>query len=118
MLALKFITAIFCSFGAYAGVGGYFTMLKLIVVVLPFLTARLNITCSTPKGIEDVSAYPYLFAELMGHGWAAEELTKLAGGNLLRVFSEVSWPPTALSIWVVLWFAYDSLGHAINFSKL
>lgn len=45
---------------------------------------------STPKGIEDVSAYPYLFAELMGHGWAAEDLTKLAGGNLLRVFSEVS----------------------------
>jgi microsomal dipeptidase-like Zn-dependent dipeptidase len=46
-------------------------------------------TNSTPKGIEDVSAYPYLFAELMGHGWTAEELTKLAGGNLLRVFSEV-----------------------------
>lgn len=45
---------------------------------------------STPRGIEDVSGYPYLFAELMGHGWNAEELTKLAGGNLLRVFSEVS----------------------------
>ncbi|CRK93915.1 CLUMA_CG007442, isoform A [Clunio marinus] len=43
----------------------------------------------TPKGIDDVSAYPYLFAELMGHGWTAEELTKLAGGNLLRVLSEV-----------------------------
>lgn len=26
----------------------------------------------------------------MGHGWTAEELTKLAGGNLLRVFSEVN----------------------------
>lgn len=48
-------------------------------------------TTSTPKGIEDVSAYPYLFAELMGHGWAVEELTKLAGGNLLRVFSEVTF---------------------------
>lgn len=90
-------------------------MLKLIVILFPFFDPRLNITCSTPKGIEDVSAYPYLFAELMGHGWAAEELTKLAGGNLLRVFSEVSWP---LSNWVILWFAYDSLGHAINFSKL
>jgi microsomal dipeptidase-like Zn-dependent dipeptidase len=45
---------------------------------------------STPKGIEDVGTYPYLFAELMGHGWSAEELVKLAGGNLLRVFSEVS----------------------------
>lgn len=49
-----------------------------------------KLTRSTPKGVEDVSAYPYLFAELMGHGWAAEELTKLAGGNLLRVFSEVN----------------------------
>jgi Membrane dipeptidase (Peptidase family M19) len=48
-------------------------------------------TNSTPKGIEDVSGYPYLFAELMGHGWTAEELTKLAGGNLLRVFSEVNF---------------------------
>lgn len=37
-----------------------------------------------------MSGYPYLFAELMGHGWTVEELTKLAGGNLLRVFSEVS----------------------------
>jgi hypothetical protein len=45
---------------------------------------------STPKGIEDVGTYPYLFAELMGHGWSAEELVKLAGGNLLRVFSEVT----------------------------
>lgn len=48
-------------------------------------------TNSTPKGIEDVGAYPYLFAELMGHGWSAEELVKLAGGNLLRVFSEVTF---------------------------
>lgn len=39
--------------------------------------------------MEDASAYPYLFAELMGHGWSVEELTKLAGGNLLRVMSEV-----------------------------
>ena len=46
-------------------------------------------TNSTPKGIEDVGTYPYLFAELMGHGWSVEELVKLAGGNLLRVFSEV-----------------------------
>lgn len=30
-----------------------------------------------------------LFAELIGHGWSAEELTKLASGNILRVLSEV-----------------------------
>lgn len=52
---------------------------------------KLKKNRSTPKGIEDVSGYPYLFAELMGHGWTVEELTKLAGGNLLRVFSEVSF---------------------------
>jgi hypothetical protein len=30
-----------------------------------------------------------LFAELLGDGWTLEELTRLAGGNLLRVLSEV-----------------------------
>lgn len=43
---------------------------------------------STPVGLEDVSKYPILFAELIGFGWTVEELTKLAGGNLLRVFKE------------------------------
>lgn len=27
----------------------------------------------------------------MGHGWTVEELTKLAGANLLRVMSEVGY---------------------------
>lgn len=44
---------------------------------------------STPSGLEDVSKYPILFAELIGFGWTIEELTKLAGGNLLRVLKEV-----------------------------
>lgn len=59
-------------------------------------------TSSTPKGIEDVSAYPYLFAELMGQGWAFEDLAKLAGGNLLRVFSEVNVSPSALRAGIAL----------------
>ncbi len=37
-----------------------------------------------PEGLEDVSRYPYLFAELVRRGWADEDLTKLAGGNVLR----------------------------------
>lgn len=45
--------------------------------------------CSTPSGLEDVSKYPILFAELIGFGWTVEELTKLAGGNLLRVLKDV-----------------------------
>ncbi|KAI5641489.1 membrane dipeptidase (Peptidase family m19) domain-containing protein [Phthorimaea operculella] len=39
----------------------------------------------TPQGLEDVSSYPLLFAELMEEGWSIEELKKLAGLNLLRV---------------------------------
>ncbi|CAK1603158.1 unnamed protein product [Parnassius mnemosyne] len=39
----------------------------------------------TPEGLEDVSSYPLLFAELMEDGWSIEELRKLAGLNLLRV---------------------------------
>lgn len=44
---------------------------------------------STPSSLEDVSKYPVLFAELISFGWTVDELTKLAGGNLLRVFAEV-----------------------------
>ncbi|KAH8271733.1 hypothetical protein KR044_002943 [Drosophila immigrans] len=43
----------------------------------------------TPKGLEDVSSYPTLFAELLGGGWTIDELTKLAGGNFLRVMQRV-----------------------------
>ena len=44
---------------------------------------------STPQGLEDVSSYPVLFAELLGDGWTMDELTKLAGQNFLRVLAEV-----------------------------
>jgi membrane dipeptidase len=37
-----------------------------------------------PEGLEDVSRYPYLFAELVRRGWSDPDLTKLAGGNVLR----------------------------------
>ena len=37
------------------------------------------------RGLEDVSTYPALFAELSRRGWREDELAKLAGGNLLRV---------------------------------
>lgn len=38
-----------------------------------------------PEGLEDVSGYPKLFAELIRRGWPDEELAKLAGRNMLRV---------------------------------
>jgi membrane dipeptidase len=36
-------------------------------------------------GLEDVSAYPALFAELLTRGWTEPDCAALAGGNLLRV---------------------------------
>jgi len=39
-------------------------------------------------GLEDVSSYPALFAELSRRGWSQADLQKLAGGNVLRVLRE------------------------------
>ena len=40
------------------------------------------------QGLEDVSKYPALFAELARRGWSDAGLKKLAGENLLRVFAQ------------------------------
>lgn len=37
-----------------------------------------------PQGLEDVSRYPRLFAELIRRGWSDADLKKLAGENVLR----------------------------------
>jgi membrane dipeptidase len=37
-----------------------------------------------PVGLEDVSRYPYLFAELIRRGWSDADLRKLAGENVIR----------------------------------
>jgi membrane dipeptidase len=41
-----------------------------------------------PEGLEDVSGYPRLFAELVRRGWTEEDLSRLASGNILRVLRE------------------------------
>jgi membrane dipeptidase len=43
---------------------------------------------SSPVGLEDVSKYPDLFAELIRRGWSDADLKKLAGENVLRVFAQ------------------------------
>ena len=63
-----------------------------------------------PPGMNSVSGYPLLFAELVRRGWSDKDLGKLASGNILRVLrraEEVSasmedvppslatWPPPA-----------------------
>ncbi|HEY5776874.1 MAG TPA: dipeptidase [Xanthomonadales bacterium] len=40
-------------------------------------------------GLEDVSRYPYLIAELLRRGWSEENIAKLTRNNLLRVFGQV-----------------------------
>jgi len=42
----------------------------------------------TVDGLEDVSTFPALFAELARRGWKEAELRKLAGENVLRVLAQ------------------------------
>jgi len=42
-------------------------------------------TPDTPVGLEDVSRYPALFAELSSRGWTKADCAALAGANVLRV---------------------------------
>lgn len=41
-----------------------------------------------PDGMEDVSTYPNLFAELLDRGWSEDDCAKLAGRNTLRVLRD------------------------------
>jgi membrane dipeptidase len=41
-----------------------------------------------PVGLEDVSKYPDLFAELIRRGWSDADLRKLAGENILRAMRQ------------------------------
>ena len=42
------------------------------------------------QGLEDVSTYPSLFAELARRGWSDADLGKLAGENVLRAFARAA----------------------------
>ncbi|HEX9853090.1 MAG TPA: dipeptidase [Woeseiaceae bacterium] len=41
------------------------------------------------EGLEDVSRFPYLVAELLQRGWSDEDIAKLTRNNLLRAFGAV-----------------------------
>lgn len=49
-----------------------------------------------PDGLEDVSKYPALFTELGARGYSDEDLTKIAGRNVLRVMREAERVATEL----------------------
>lgn len=42
---------------------------------------------ATTEGLQDVSTYPALFAELIRRGWKDADLAKLAGGNIIRALT-------------------------------
>ena len=42
-----------------------------------------------PVGLEDTSTYPNLIRELLKRDYTKEEIEKVFGGNLLRVWREV-----------------------------
>jgi len=44
---------------------------------------------SLPVGLKDVSSYPNLVEGLLGRGYSEEDIRKVLGGNLLRVWREV-----------------------------
>jgi membrane dipeptidase len=44
---------------------------------------------SLPMGLKDVSDYPNLVAEFLRRGYSEEDIAKILGGNLLRVWREV-----------------------------
>ncbi len=48
-----------------------------------------------PQGMEDVSSFPRLLAELIDRGWTDAQLIALAGGNVLRVMRSAEAAATA-----------------------
>ncbi len=44
---------------------------------------------SMAEGLDDLTRFPYLFAELLRRGWSDADLRKLAGENLLRAMREM-----------------------------
>ena len=44
---------------------------------------------SVPEGLEDVSKYPALTAELIRRGYSDQDILKILGRNLLRVMKQV-----------------------------
>ncbi|KOX70890.1 Dipeptidase 1 [Melipona quadrifasciata] len=60
----------------------------------------------TPAGLEDVSKYPELFAELLARGWLEKDIQKLAGLNLIRVFKAVE-----KKISHTFWNSYRCIGQ-------
>ena len=51
-----------------------------------------------PQGLEDVSCYPALFAELLDRGWSEPDCERLAGRNILRAWRQAEAVAARLSM--------------------
>jgi len=51
-----------------------------------------------PEGLEDVSTYPQLIAELLRRGWSDEDAMKVIGVNVLRVMKEAEMVAAQLKL--------------------
>jgi membrane dipeptidase len=54
-------------------------------------------TDQLPDGLQDVSCYPALIAELLDRGWSDADCGRLASGNILRVMHEAQAASEAIS---------------------
>ncbi|MFF5704427.1 dipeptidase [Streptomyces sp. NPDC012794] len=54
-------------------------------------------TAFTPAGLDDVSGYPNLIAELLGRGWSRTDLAKLTWSNAVRVLRDAESAARELS---------------------
>lgn len=52
---------------------------------------------SVPDGLQDVSCYPALIAEMLARGWSEADCGQLASGNILRVMHEAQAAALAIS---------------------
>ena len=56
----------------------------------------------TPVGLEDVSKYPNLVAELIRRGYSDDDISKVTSMNLLRVFAKVESVCVSLAMCVCM----------------
>ncbi len=64
-------------------------IVKLVGVDYVGLGSDFDGTGSVPQGLEDVSKLPIITYHLLKRGYKEEDIIKILGGNLLRVFEEV-----------------------------
>lgn len=77
----------------------------------------LSMILRVPIGLEDVSKYPDLFAELIRRGWDEGDLEKLAGLNLIRVYKKAE-EVNEQSFLFLIFLLLNSLSRSASISHI